>query len=169
MNGSTLTQPGSGSIGAERTLLSPAAALSFAAALIHASVAPAHFGSWWAFGVFFVVVAAFQLVWAELVRRGEMPRRGLVLGAAVNLAIAAVWLGSRTVGLPIGPEAGRAEGVGLHDVLATLDEVGIAILVAAALVPRGPGRATPRAIAVAGWALAAVSFVGAFLGGHGES
>ena len=149
----------------EQTVLPAAAALSFCAALIHASVAPAHFGEYWGFGVFFVVIGGLQLVWAELVRRGDADRRLLLLAVAGNLAVAVVWLISRTVGLPIGPQSGQAEGVGLHDVLATLDELTIALVVLVALAGdrAGASRGPVRALA---WGLAVVSFVGAFLGSH---
>jgi len=149
--------------GAERMLLS-AAILSCAAALIHAAVIPSHFEEYWGFGTFFVVVAILQLVWAELVRRGNPDRRILVAGAFGNLAVALIWLVSRTAGLPFGPGAGQAEGVGFQDVLATLDEIGIALLVGAILLP---GMRRPsQAILAGAWILAALSVVGAFLGGH---
>jgi hypothetical protein len=143
-----------------------AAALSVTAALIHFSVAPAHFGEYWGFGAFFAVVAVLQLGWAELVRRGTASERLLALGAAGNLAVAVVWLLSRSVGLPIGPDAGQAEGVGIHDALATLDEIGIALLVAVLLLARQPRVPHPWLLGAA-WALAGISFVGAFVGGHG--
>ena len=149
--------------GAERMLLS-AAILSCAAALIHAAVIPSHFEEYWGFGTFFVVVAVLQLAWAELIRRGDPDRRILLAGAFGNLAVALIWLVSRTAGLPLGPDAGQAEGVGFQDVLATLDEIGIALLVGAILLP---GMRRPAgAVLVAAWILAALSVVGAFLGGH---
>jgi hypothetical protein len=143
-----------------------AAALSFTAALIHFSVAPAHFAEYWGFGVFFVVVGAMQLGWAELARRGAAGTAVLALGAAGNLLVALVWLASRSAGLPIGPEAGQAEGVGFHDALATLDELGIAVLLGVLLLGGKRHVAHPWLLGGA-WALAGVSFVGAFLGGHG--
>lgn len=149
----------------DRRLVTAAAALSFSAALIHFSVAPAHFREYWGFGVFFVVVAALQLGWAELARRYGPDARPLLVGLVGNLAVAALWLASRTVGLPVGPEAGQAEGLGLHDVLATLDELGIAALCALLLTSRGR-RAAPEWVAIPALALAAISFVGAFLGSH---
>jgi hypothetical protein len=148
---------------AEASPLLPAAGLSFTAALIHATVAPAHFAEYWAFGIFFAVIAALQLIWAELARRGASPRI-LWAGAAANLAVALIWLASRTIGLPIGPDAGQAEGLGLHDLLATLDELGIATLVAIGLAGR---RTIPASLTTAAWVLAAISFFGALIGNHG--
>jgi hypothetical protein len=143
-----------------------AAALSFTAALIHASVAPAHFTEYWGFGLFFVVVAALQLIWAGMAGFGYAERRFLVLGAIGNLAVALVWLASRTVGIPIGPGAGQAEGLGLHDAVASLDELAIAALVDSVLLST-KGRGARSWLLDAAWALAGISFVGAFLGGHG--
>ncbi|MGZ8665887.1 MAG: hypothetical protein ACXWZM_02105 [Solirubrobacterales bacterium] len=145
-------------------LLLSAAILSCAAALIHAAVTPSHFEEYWGFGAFFVVVAILQLGWAELLRRGDPDRRILILGAVGNLAVALIWLISRTAGLPFGPGAGQAEGVGFQDVLATLDEIGIALLVAAVLLPAM--KRPSQAILTGAWILAALSIVAAFLGGH---
>jgi hypothetical protein len=80
-----------------------------------------------------------------LIRRGTADRWVLALGALGNLAVALVWLASRSVGLPIGPEVGQAEGIGLHDALASLDEVTIALLVGSCFLP--PGTTAP----VRGW------------------
>jgi hypothetical protein len=112
-----------------------------------------------------VVVAALQLGWAELARRGAVDALILVLGAVGNLTVASLWLASRTVGLPVGPDVGQAEGVGLHDALATIDEVAIALLVGLLLLAGERRVARPWLVATA-WALAGISFVGAFLGSH---
>jgi len=144
-----------------------AAALSCAAALIHVSVAPAHFEEYWGFGSFFLTVAVLQLAWAEMIRRGDAGRGLLIAGAVGNIAVALIWALSRTVGLPLGPDSGQAEGIGLHDLLATLDELVIALLVGAVLLPAL--RRLEPVLVPGAWVLAAVSFVGAFLGGHGHN
>lgn len=140
-----------------------AAALSLAAALIHASVIASHFQEYWLFGLFFAASAVLQLVWAGLVWSGHDERWLLVAGAVGNFAVAVLWLYTRTVGLPIGPEAGETEVAGVHDVLATATELGIAALIAV----RFAGRAPTGWLLAAGWALAAVAGVSAFLGPHG--
>lgn len=142
-----------------------AAGLSFAAALIHASVTADHFREYWLFGLLFVVVAVAQLGWAEGVRRHPADRRLLGLGAAGNLAVAGVWAVSRSVGLPFGPGAGLPEGIGLQDALATLDELVIAAIAVTLLTRAGEkgGAAWMRACA---WALAAASLLAALVGGH---
>ena len=103
-----------------------------------------------------------QLAWAEAVRRRPGDRRLLAAGAAGNLAVAGVWAMSRVVGVPVGPERFEAEPVGLKDVLATLDELAIAALVALLLLRRGE---SPAVVACA-WVLVVVSVLAAFLGGH---
>lgn len=105
------------------------AAASTCAAAIHFSVTDEHFRQYWLFGAFFLATGALQMVWAmaALVR----PSRSLCLAAIViNAPIVALWVLSRTSGLPIGPEAGSAEPVALLDILATACEIA---LVAAAL------------------------------------
>jgi hypothetical protein len=115
------------------------AALSMAAAAIHFAVMGEHFAEYVAFGVFFSVVAWFQALWAVDVIVASS--RGLLLvGLVGNALVVLVWLSSRTIGLPIGPEAGAAEDAGFVDVLATILEMAI-VAGTAMLVLRG--RPTP--------------------------
>jgi predicted branched-subunit amino acid permease len=53
----------------------------------------------------------------------------LIAGALGSLAVAAVWIVSRTAGVPIGPTPGEPEAVGLIDTVASCDEVLLAALV----------------------------------------
>jgi hypothetical protein len=136
---------------AERAGLGVASAL---AGLIRLVVVPAHLEEWRQAGMFFVVLAAFQVLWAVLiVRRPE--RLVLVSGAMVNAAVIGVWAVSRSGGLPWGPHAGEPEAVGVLDIAATACE---ALIVAGALTlafaerERGWSRRT-RAIAVSGAAV----------------
>jgi hypothetical protein len=95
---------------------------SASAALIHVMAASHHFAEWWLFGTGFVVMAVLQLVTAIALER---TRWALALRAAVvvNLAIVVLWVWSRTLGLPFGPEAGEPEAVGIADALCTLTEL----------------------------------------------
>jgi hypothetical protein len=108
------------------------AALSAVAGSIHAVVAAPHFGELWLFGVFFVGLALFQLGWGAQVYRRPTPRLYRV-GAAVSVGVIALWLVSRTSGLPLGPDAWRAEAIGPLDPLASAVEAMIAMLSAALL------------------------------------
>jgi hypothetical protein len=111
-----------------------AAALSLLAGLVHLWVTPEHFEEWWGYGAFFVVAAAAQLLYAPTVL--IWPSRTVLLGGiAGNLAIVALYLLTRTAGIPLfGPEAGEVEGFGFLDVCATASEAGIALALGAALL-----------------------------------
>jgi hypothetical protein len=113
------------------------AAASAGAGLVHALVCPEHFKEAWSFGAFFLVAAAAQVAWAwRAWWRGAT--RSLLLAAAVgNAAVVVLWLVTRTVGLPIGPEPGVAEGVGGADVLATALELYLVVAAAWALTRQG--------------------------------
>lgn len=147
---------------AER-IVGSAAALSIAASMIHASVIVPHFREYFLFGVFFVVSAVFQLVWGMVVWNRRNDRTLLIVGAVANLAIVALWVATRTVGLPIGPEPGQTEVAGLHDIIASIDEVAIALACGLALIP---GARWKGALTVPLWIVAIASALLAFPGPH---
>jgi hypothetical protein len=99
---------------ADRALLPLAVVSSTAAAGVHAAVAPEHARESLLFGLFFWGSALLQLLWAGAVSVNGS-RRLLVLGAVGNLAVVALWVVTRTLGLPFGllPEP---EAVGPWDV-----------------------------------------------------
>lgn len=110
------------------------ALLSTGAALIHFAVLWEHLEEYWPKGAFFAILASLQLAWAGLVL--SRPSRPLILAGVVgNTAVVAVWLLSRTVGLPLGPDAGVPEPVGLADALATLFE--LLLVAGGAILVRG--------------------------------
>lgn len=118
------------------------------AAVIHAAVAPAHLAEWHAAGVFFVLASVAGAVVALLVV--VRYRAGVAVAAVVVSAGPFVlWLISRTAGLPVGPEAGVSEHLGIADGAASVLE---AVTLVAALVllrlgvPRGHGRPQPLAL-----------------------
>jgi len=104
---------------------------SAAAAGVHAAVGPAHFREQLLFGLFFAASALAQVVWS--VAMVTRPSRSLLVAAVVgNSAILALWLATRTVGLPgllPSPEA-----VGPWDVCCAVWE--LAVVVAASQVLR---------------------------------
>jgi len=111
-----------------------AAALSLVAGLVHLGVAPEHFEEWWGYGAFFLVASAAQVFYVPLLVRWPI-HAVLLAGVAGNLAIAALYLLTRTVGIPLfGPEAGKVEGIGFADVCATASEVGIGVALGAVLL-----------------------------------
>lgn len=99
-----------------------AALCSTGAAIIHFGVAPEHFAEWWAYGAFFLLVAAFQLGWAFLAWTRPDARLHAA-GATVNAAVVALWAVTRTTGLPFVPEPWRPEPVAVADVVCTALEV----------------------------------------------
>ena len=107
------------------------------AAAIHAAVVPEHLAEWGAAGVFFVILTAAELVVAALLVRRSGPV-GLVATAVVSAGPLALWLWSRTAGMPFGPEPGAAERVGLPDSAACVLEIGS--LLVALLLLRHHGR-----------------------------
>jgi hypothetical protein len=145
-------------------------ALAWCAGLVHAVVSVDHFREYFLFGLFFAVLAPAQVAWGVVAYR--RPRRDILLaGAAANLAVVALWIASRTVGLPIGPEPGHPEAIGVVDVLCSADEVAVALLVVALLRLRdgtlGLSLRALRALASGGAYLLMVgSLVGLLLGAH---
>lgn len=73
---------------------------SAAAAGVHAAAGPAHFREQLLFGLFFAVSALAQIIWS--VTMVIRPSRALLVAAVIgNSAILALWLATRTVGLPV--------------------------------------------------------------------
>jgi hypothetical protein len=119
-----------GRAGAWRTdLVRLSAVLSGAAAVVHLSVARLHFDEYWGFGVGFVVSGVLQLAWAVAIWRRKEDRRLLWAGGVVlQLGIVAVWVWSRTIGLPYGDHPWKPESIGALDAQCSFDEVLIAVL-----------------------------------------
>ncbi|MEA2137988.1 MAG: hypothetical protein QOG56_1138 [Solirubrobacteraceae bacterium] len=144
--------------------------LSIAAGLIHAIAMIDHFSHYWLFGVFFLVLTYGQVLWGLALLRGRSSDRGLRLGAFANLAIVAVWLVSRTLGVPFGPNAGDPEPIGPMDVAATLDQLVLVAYVGVLLLPRlrdGRLRALLGRHRIRfGMMLCSASVFTALLGGH---
>ena len=107
-------------------LLGGLAALSAGAAAIHFAVVFEHFAEYTLYGVFFLVISWAQVIWpAVLLWRPS--RLWLWLGIAGNATVIAVYVASRTVGLPFGPDVHHAESVGALDVVSCALEFGLII------------------------------------------
>jgi hypothetical protein len=103
-----------------------------AAAGVHVSVIGEHFEESGLFGTFFVILAASQIGFAVLVV--WRPSATLLkAGALGSLAVVALWVMSRTVGIPVGPEAWSAEEVGMRDIVASVLEIVAALATIPAL------------------------------------
>ena len=115
-------------------LLAALASLSAAAAAIHFAVVFEHFRDDTLYGVFFLVLSWAQLIWpAVLLWRPS--RLWLWLGLTGNAAVLAVYIASRTVGLPFGPDLHHPEPVGALDVMSCVLEFAL-IIGCAALIWR---------------------------------
>jgi len=122
----------------------PTAIFTLGAGAIHLTVMPQHFQEYRPFGVFFLLagLAQVSLAAALLFSTG---RRMAILGAAGNLAIVALWVVSRTVGLPLGDDPWHPETVGVADAAVTILELMAAWnLIRLARRPWGPGPARTR-------------------------
>ncbi len=157
------------------TVLRRTAAVCVAgAAAIHFGVAGEHFAEWWLFGVFFVLLAAFQLIWAATCWQPVRPA-WLYLGAGANAATLVLWLVTRTTGLPFGPQPFTPEAFGAADlVCGALEAAGIVLAVIAAQRMRreAPSAARPLrlgAAIVAATAAVVLAASGAALAAPGES
>jgi hypothetical protein len=157
---------------AGRYLRGTLAAFSLVAAAIHFAFAPDHFSEEWSHGLAFVLMGWAQLAWGVLLI--TRPRRWtLAAGIVGNVAIIAVWVVSRTAGLPtwLGGEGG-SEGVGNADLLATALEgmivVGSVALLAIPALARRPIGDARMASALAASAIT-LALVGASVGINPET
>jgi hypothetical protein len=101
--------------------------LAWAAGFIHVRAAIEHLPVSAAEAVFFELLAAAQLLLGVMLYR--RPSRTLLVTAALgSVAVVVLWVVSRTVGLPVGPQPWVPERVGALDVLASADELVLAVL-----------------------------------------
>lgn len=127
-------------VGANRTdrhklILDLVAVLSLLAALIHLWVMQEHLEEWWGYGTFFLDAAIAQGPYSAAVLRWPHRSLLLLLGIGGNLLIVALYLVTRTVGVPIfGPDAGEVEEVGVTDLSVTMSELAIVLTLGAVLL-----------------------------------
>jgi hypothetical protein len=125
-------------------------ALSTGAGTIHLAVASEHFDEAVLFGAFFVAAGVAQTAWAAVVAI-HGPSRRLLLAALANSAVIALWIVSRTSGLPVGPHPHAPEAVGFPDLTATLFELAVIGFVGWSM--RHRHYPTTRRLARLAWAL----------------
>jgi hypothetical protein len=124
------------------------AIISIATAVIHFAVAGQHFQEYWLYGVFMLVVAWLQLLWA-IVAFARPSRLLLCGGVILNVGVVAVYIVTRTIGDVIGPGAHSAEQAGFGDVLCTVLEGIVVAGCAWLLMARMDRRAGRRQLVVA--------------------
>lgn len=122
---------------------------SLGAAVVHFSVMAGHYTVAWAHGTFFAVAGWTQVALAVALVRS---RRRWVLGATalLNLAIIGVWVMSRTVGVPIGPDAWTPEKIEFADTLSTILEGVLVVGALAALSARVERRPLSSEVGISG-------------------
>src|SRR5205085_2443518 len=122
-----------------------AGGLSILAGLGHVAAVPSHAAVWWAYAVFFLAAALAQVLLGLLLLTqgieggGGWPawrRRVCWAGIAGNVALLALWAVTRTVGVPLGPEAGEVEAVGGLDLGTKLLELATVAVLASLLAGR---------------------------------
>jgi hypothetical protein len=151
------------------------AGLMFGAAAIHFAMMGEHAGVSWTHGLFFAVVAWLQVaIGAAMLLRPS--RSAAVACVLVNVAILAVWVLTRTVGIAIGGD-GTPESGGRVDVVCAVFE-SLAVLAAGLLlsrrqarrpISREVGAAGAAFVAVVVAAITALIFSPAFASGDGAS
>lgn len=115
---SALAVPRSAAVEARTSL----ALASLSAGLIHAMAAVHHWSEWWLFGLGMLAMAVAQVAGAAALGCTSS-RLPLVAAIVANVAVVAIWTWSRTTGLPLGPEPGEAEALGVPDAVCTLTEL----------------------------------------------
>ena len=84
-----------------RASLALLASASLAAAVIHAAFTPGHFDQHWAHGLFFAVLAWYQVGLAVALL--AWPSRKVYALGLLNVVAIGVWILSRRWGVPVGP------------------------------------------------------------------
>jgi hypothetical protein len=168
----TVAAEGGGSTVPDATRMLAAVA-TLGAAVIHFAMVPEHMGEATSHGVFFLVAGWLQFAGAAALAFSWPPRRAWLLGtAAFNGGVAALWLLTRTAGLP----GDETDAVGFPDALASALEVVAAVSALAVALGWLADRAVRRppvlvtgVPAVAMVAVVTASIVPAFGGGHDSS
>lgn len=158
-------------VASSRALAIGIAAASAGAGLLHLAYAPEHLATQTSQGMFFLVVAWFQIAASALIIFGRAPRWAMFTIVAVNAAVLVVWIVSRTAGID-----GVVEQVGMPDALAGIFEVivigGATLLAMGWAGPMISETALGASVGVslAGVvALVSVALVPALGGGHSEA
>ncbi len=113
------------------------AALMLGAGAIHFGMMGEHAGVSWTHGLFFASVAWLQLALAAMI--GFRPTRPVItIGILLNLAVLAIWVISRTVGIAIGGD-GTPEAWGSTDILCAVFE-GLAVVASFGLLSKSISR-----------------------------
>jgi hypothetical protein len=144
-------------LGFRRTWVEVAFLGSTGAAAVHFAAAQPHVEEWAPAGAFMLLSGLAQLAWALWIAV-RPTSQAAAAGVALNSGIITLWLLSRTVGIPFGPNAGMAEHIHAGDALATTLEI---VVVAATLAISSEGAPSRFLAKLVGAAAAVAVLVGA--------
>lgn len=160
-----------------RTLVQDVAILCAAAAgVAHAISTPEHFRWWQASGIFFALLAVFQLGLAAVLFLQRSSLRVLLAGIWGNVLVAAVYVASRLTALPGQPGTGAhgaprapgrsylpatAEGVGPFDMFSLVVELAL-IGALVVMLPAMWRRRTSSMLMWGGFAMWGLAVIGLF-------
>jgi hypothetical protein len=147
---------GSPAVPGSRVAMYCLAILSVATAVIHFAVAGEHFAEYWLFGVFMLVTAWLQLLWA-IVAVFRPSRPLLWSGTILNAGVVAVYIVTRTVGDVVGPTPHAVEPFGFGDGLCTVIEAIVAVGCAWLLIAKSDRRVRRDRLVMASAATGAVT------------
>lgn len=115
-----------------------AAGLTLLAGFSHALAGEEHFTIWWGYGLFFSIVSICQIMGGGALLFWSS-RTLYRVGVAGTSFVIILYVVTRTLGIPFGPEAGQVEGVGVLDAFSKTFEVAyLSCLIA--LLRRPPSR-----------------------------
>ena len=121
-----------------RWLRGIAAVMASAAGVIHLAQIGPHLENGWAIAAFFGIVGIVQFVAAALLLRRPWPAPWCWMGVVGSTAVIGMWVVSRTIGGPLGPESGEAEALGAADAAASLAEAIMVVVLLLCLWDRSP-------------------------------
>jgi hypothetical protein len=140
--------------------LTLAAVALFGCAAIHLAVIPDHLNHWVVASAFFLTLAMAEAAGGALLL-GRPSQNVLVAVAAASVVPLALWVWSRTSGLPFGPNSNVPEPFGLADIAASLLELGTLVVAVVLLRARNKGNGGPERRTTASAHLRALAVVGA--------
>jgi hypothetical protein len=127
-------------IGAEIVVRAGTAAALVGAAVVHSTVVGEHYGAWALAGIFFLCVQVVETLLALAVIFYWSAATAAAV-AVTSFGTVAVWLVSRTAGLPFGPAEFRSpEAIGSADLACCVMELAAAALVIPWALHRWPVR-----------------------------
>ena len=138
------------------------AGLALICGLIHIGAGVDHFREFALYTLVFSLLAVAQIAWAALLVWRPTPR-WIALGCLLQVGIVALWVLSRTAGVPIAPKAWVPEEIGIADSVETLCEL-VTVFAAVAVLASSRSAAARRLVAALPAFLLVAVLAGALFG-----